>query len=245
MSKEGDIKYRRKFGEGTLLGDTGDRYFNQTLEPRVKAMAWSHACPVPDQVIKNFGIEWAEKRYAECNFIYTLVTDAASKHNLPLYFDLNQSLDRLPEENPSQNILSENVPSSFWTKMSPMSTPWGYAIPRVIVEQFGRGKNNFQRSQKRILSGLNLIETEVKRNNNPIELLIALAKGVSNLDAKAEPVITHIMSKDLLDEEGCKSIFKEISQVMERKAPKLWQKYQQMLDQKEWQGIIIRPEDLK
>ncbi len=246
MPKEVDVKYGRKFGVGTFLGDHGDRYLDiPDIRDRAHQMAWSHACPVSDQVMKDYGPEWTEKRYAECNFTFGYLIDVASKHNFPLYFNLLQPTERLPGENPDLGISKDNVPQSFWSEMSPLSTPWGYAIPRILIEQFGRGENNQDRTQARVIRGLNLVNREIVKTDNPIDLLIALGKNIIEMDANPEDTIAHIMAKGILNEQGCKTMFQEISQKMKKKAPKMWNKYQEMLKDDKWQGVIVTPKDLK
>ncbi|MCX6726648.1 MAG: hypothetical protein NTY75_02405, partial [Candidatus Shapirobacteria bacterium] len=161
MINEG-IRWGRKFGYGTFLGNKGEKYFQEDIEKRVRKMAWSHACPVVEKVVKEYGPEWTEKRYAECNLFFGLITDEAAGCNFPLYFNLLQPVDRLPEETADPNINKKNVPLTFWRQMSPLSTPWGYALPRVLIEQFGRGENNKDRTAERITKGLQILEDEVR-----------------------------------------------------------------------------------
>ena len=59
MNEDSKIRYGREFGQGTVLGDHGDDFFQKPLEQQVKEMGWSHACPVVDEVILNYGQSWA------------------------------------------------------------------------------------------------------------------------------------------------------------------------------------------
>ena len=56
-----EFRYDREFGRGTLLGDKGDNFFSKPLDQQVLEIGWSHACPVVDKVVKEYGPEWTLK----------------------------------------------------------------------------------------------------------------------------------------------------------------------------------------
>ena len=118
----------RKFGFGTFLGDSDEGFLEKPIEDQVIEMGWSHACPVVDNVAKEYGPEWTLKRYAECNFVFGLVVEAAKDLNPDLHKLLIKSTLRVEGELPGK-VLSNRIPKSFSSEMSPLSTPWGYAIP--------------------------------------------------------------------------------------------------------------------
>lgn len=212
---------RREFGFGTFLGDSGEGFVNKSLKDQVLEMGWSHACPVVDEVAKEYGPEWTLKRYAECNFVFGLVTEAARDLNPELYKLLITPVLRLNNELPEGQFKPNLIPESFYKEMSPLSTPWGYAIPRVIIEEMGRGENNLNRTPKRILRALSLIDKAVKSSKTPIELLVKLAESVSRFDADPRAVLSHTLATGILQEEGCKSIFDEIKERIDIFAPVL------------------------
>ena len=242
MPKEGNIRWGRVFGEGTFLGDKDDNFFGQPIKRRVEQMAWSHACPVREEVIGKYGEEWALRRYAECNFVFGLIIESAAGCNFPLYFRLLEPVNRVETENPSPNIKPKNVPPNFGMFMSPMSTPYGYALPRVLIEQFGRDD---KRTGDRIFRGLKIVDRKVKIHTDPIGLLVSVGEAVIKADADSEAVVSHILSKGILEEEGCVTMFKKIMSQMKSRASLLWLTYQKMLSDKKWKNEIIRPEDLE
>lgn len=123
--------------------------------------------------------------------------------------------------------------------MSPLTTPWGYALPRIIIEEMGRGENNKDRTQKRLLKSLRVIEKTVKTSKTPIELLVKMAEEVSKLDANPKAVLSHVLSADILQEEGCKTIFYEIKHKIDESAPILRKTYDSMSsDELTAEGII-------
>ncbi len=241
-----EIRYGRKFGVGQTLGDRGDDFFNKPIDQQVKEMAWSHACPVVDDVIKAYGqqyskdhpqaqdqeifqvgAEMALHRYAECNFMFGYIAEVAKKFNPSLYEQLIAPVVRLPNEPDGEHGFTY-VPETHKDEMSPLSTPWGYGIPRVVIEQMGRGSNNSERSPKRMLRALKIIEAVVKRSKTPVELAVKLSEAVIKADADPRMVLYHLLSDGILHEENCPSIFQEMINRMTQSAPKLLQYYEAM-----------------
>lgn len=233
-------RFGRDFGTGTLLGDAGIHFFQEPVEKQVYEMGWSHACPVVDRVVQKYEPEWAVRRYAECNFIFGLVVESAKDLNPKLAKLLEKPTKRIKYEEPGEgNYNPDLVPESFHSEMAPLSTPWGYAIPRVLIEQMGRGDNNKDRTQEKMLKALNLIDKSVKTSHTPIELLVKLAESVANLDANPETVLYHTLSVDILREEGCRNLFGEIMRKIDKHAPTLRKTYNSMTPQERDEKEII------
>lgn len=232
-------KRGREFGFGTLLGDSGEKFVEKSLKNQVLEMGWSHACPIIDEVAKEHGSEWTLKRYAECNFVFGLVTEAARDINPDLYKLLTTPVPRLENELPWRRFKPNLIPKSFYKEMSPLSTPWGYAIPRVIIEEMGRGKNNSDRTPKRILKALSLIDKAVKSSETPIELLVNLSESVSRFDADPKVVLSHTLAAGVLQEGGCMTVFNEIKQRINKHAPILRKAYNEMSAEEKLKGGIL------
>lgn len=224
-----ETRYGREFGKGTFLGDSGDRFVNKPLDVQVREMGWSHACPVVDKVAREFTPEWTLRRYSECNFVFGLVVESAKDLNPALHKLLTTSVPRLKGERPGKKRIDPNfIPENFSEEMSPMSTPWGYAIPRVLIEEIGRGKDNCDRTQERILGALDVIDRSVLSSTTTTELLAKLAESVSNMHANPKAVLSHTLSVGILKEEGCKTIFKEIKEKINIYSPTLSKTYNSM-----------------
>lgn len=251
-----DIRYGREFGKGALLGDQGDNFFQKPIEDQVRELGWSHACPVVDEVIRNYGDEFAQKhieakpedihrggaelaraRYAECNFVYGSIINTALELNRPLYEKLVKPVPRLENEPDGDHGL-EFVPKSHLKQMSPMSTPVGYALPRVVIEQMGRGEKNSERTPERMQKALEIVEEAIKVSKTPIELVIKLSEDVSKLDADPKSVLYHLLSAGILHEENCVTMFKDIIAEMRKSAPVLTEAYDAM-SSKEKQELDI------
>ena len=255
---ENDTRYDREFGEGTLIGDNGENFFDKPLEQQVKELAWSHACPIPEEVIVAYGEKFADQnansspkeifeggatlakeRYAECNFVFKIIVETAKQENPSLYQDLIKPVERLENE-PLGEYNHKNVPVSFENQMSPMSTPAGYALPRVAIEQMGTRK---ERSPERIQKALEAIDITVRSSTTPIELVINLSEKVSTMDADPKTVLYHLLSKEILEEENCVSIFKEMIKELRKSAPTLSKVYDSMsTEEKKALGIVDEEE---
>lgn len=221
------------------MGAEGASFFDKPLNEQVIEMGWSHACPVVDEVIKEFGPEWTLKRYAECNFVFGLIVESARDLNPELYTLLTTPVVRLEGEKPGREFKPELIPSNFYKEMSPLSTPWGYALPRVVIEEMGRGENNKDRTQKRLLKSLSMIDKGVKTSKTPVELLVNLAEQASKLDANPSAVLSHTLANGILVEEGCKTMFDEIKAKIDKSATVLRKTYNSMTpDERKAEGII-------
>lgn len=232
-------KHGREFGIGTFLGNSGEDFVDKPLDDQVLDVGWSHACPVVDEVVKEYGAEWTLKRYAECNFVFGLVVESAKDLNPKLHKMLTTPVPRLKDELPGREFKPQLIPKSFEDEMSPLSTPWGYAIPRVVIEGMGRGDNNNDRTPERILKTLNLIDEVVKKAKTPVDLLVYLSEKVIDVGADPKVILSHVLVSGVLAEEGCWSIFKKIKSVIDKKAPRLKNTYDRMsLEEKSKEGII-------
>ncbi len=124
--------------------------------------------------------------------------------------------------------------------MSPLSTLWGYALPRIVIEQMGRGKNNEERTQGRVFKALDIIDKAVTKSRNPIELVVKIAERVSQLNADPKAVLSHLLAAGILHEENCKTMLKAIITEMEKSAPTLNSVYKSLtLEKKQELGIVL------
>ena len=234
-----ETKGGREFGRSDFLGPEGEAFLSKPLSEQVVDMGWSHACPVIDEVTKEYGPEWTLKRYAECNFVFGLIVESARDLNPELFKQLTSPVKRLEGEKPGREFKPELIPSNFYEEMSPLSTPWGYALPRVVIEEMGRGENNKDRTQKRILKALNLVDKAVKVSKSPEELLVKLSELVSKADANPKAVLSHVIANGILVEEGTKTMFEEIKHRIGKSAPILRGAYNSMsAEERKAEGII-------
>lgn len=268
MNQSETIYYSsRLFGDLKSIGDFNNDFVDRSLSAKVFLLARSHLCPVPEEVVKNYsqafsslhpevtnpeqitiaGQEATIKRYFECNFNLKSVLILAEKNNPELYFNLITPISRFPGEFPDQSLNPKYLPLDFNDKMNLASTPYGYAIPRIIIAQFG--ENASQKNKSRIFNGLQLIDQLIPKYYDPIVFTVKLADGVSRLDADPEKVLYQLLSLDFLHEEGCKTLYNITLNTLQKRAPFLANIYQKNLTEKGETGLhkmgIIAPSDLK
>ncbi|CAN5312777.1 hypothetical protein BH10PAT1_BH10PAT1_4880 [soil metagenome] len=232
-------RYHREFGQGTLIGN--DRHiFDQMLEKQVLRLGWSHACVAVDQVTKEFGVIWTRNRYAECNFVFGLVVEQAKNLNPDLYTQLTNPTPRLLPQEPAGIFDSRFTPQSHKKEMSPLSTLWGYALPRILIEQMGRGMNNKDRTNPRVFKALDILDNKIITSNDPIELVVEIAEAVCYENAKPEEVLCHLLPSGVLNEENCKMMLKDTINVMKKYAPVLIYLYNGLSDKEKGElGIAV------
>ena len=230
-------------GRGELLGDRGDNFFNQPLEIRVRQMGWSQACPIVPEVIKEYGKSWkkehpeasrkevkqkgeemARQRYAECNFVFGMITEAAKVGNPDLYEKLLTPSPRVDDERVGIYYRGY-VPKTHSEELSPLSTLWGYALPRVILEQMGRGENNEERNAERVIEAMKMIDEEVRVARNPEELVAKVAERAVNGSTDPKAILGHLLSTGVYEEENCREMAITIYQAMRDFSPKLTEVY--------------------
>lgn len=191
--------------------------------------AW-HACPQPDAVMASYDTpekpERTFERYFSCDAWHEWAILGQSRRlNPSLYKQLTTPVPRLPGE-PVGFFEPDAVPPSHQYEMSPLSTPWGYALSRVLIEQFGRDESC---TGDRITTGLAMLVEVIPDSNSPIELLTKLAQKVtSEGQATAETVLSHILSPGILKEENCRTMYLEIADSLKHNAPQLWQVYEKL-----------------
>lgn len=240
-----DERYNRLFGEGKLFPDDTDLelFFQLPIEQQAYIMGWSHACPVIEKVIEIYGNTWkkqypdakaeeiaiegarmALKRYAECNFVYGLIDEQVRLDNLPLWEQLSSPIRRRPDE---PFVLTERrfVPNTAIDYMSPMSTPVGYALPRILIEMMGRGED---RNPDRYKKATDYLEFAVGLSRNPIEFAVILSELAVKDGVDPKIVLGHLLSIGVLKEQNCTSMYREIYKQIRSVAPRLFKAYSEL-----------------
>lgn len=227
----------KEFGRGIFLGDD-PAILNLAPENRLKLSAWRHACPRPSQVSNEYGLEWTRRRYDECNFVFSSLICAHAKAKPALYNALTTPVPRHPNE-PVGVFEPGAVPESHTSEMSPLSTLWGYALPRVFIEQAGRENN---RTVERYLQATDLLDRAINDSETPIELLANLSEAVIYDSADPIAVLGHVLEPGILMEENCYTMYREVITVLETIAPTLWQHYNTLTPrERDAHGILGNP----
>ncbi len=201
-------------------------FLAQNLQDQLSEEAYYHACPQPGRVSVEYGTVWTLERYASCNAWFRMAfLDPAEELNPALYQQLTTSVPRIPGE--AVGFYEEGaVPDSHEVEMSPLSTPWGYALPRILIAQFG--KRGEDREAYRMLRGIKMASKMIAESSTPVQLLTKLAEAYSQMGAHPDEVLSHVLSPGILAEENCKTLFKEVVRDLEKNAPVLWSHYQKI-----------------
>jgi hypothetical protein len=215
----GGWRYLRRWGDHRLFGNDPS-IMNESPEGLARMMAWSQACPNPKAVMTEYGVMWTLRRYSECNFCYGWLFDRAEKLNEPLAQELVKGIWRGAQDKVGAYDPLFTPDHHKWL-MSEMSTAWGYALPRVLIEQFGRDGN---RNQDRMLKGIAIAESVIKKSKTPAEFLARLSNEVVKADADPAAVLGHVFAVEL-ESEGAGSSITLTVQAIKRHAPQLWEFY--------------------
>ncbi|MBI2029638.1 hypothetical protein HYT02_04435 [Candidatus Gottesmanbacteria bacterium] len=225
MSNESQssIRYEREFGKATLIGS--DRSFlSKPKDQQLVELAWSDGCVDPKAVERVYGTDWTIQRYAEVNFWTGWIWERADTLNPKLGFNLQKIYPRRKNEPPEQ-YKPNSIPQSHKKQFFPMTTPWGYAGARVLIEQFGRGQ---EKTSQRIEKGLAILDyTLMFSSPEPAEFLALLAEGVIKEDASKTAVLGHVLAREI-EKEGGGYLLKRVVDNLQEFAPTIWDHYLQL-----------------
>ncbi len=221
----------KDFGRGRVVSDDSrllDLYMNKkTRKKFLRIAAWAHACPIPDEVFNGFGVNWTIERYLECNFVWGYMLDVAKQLNPELYQQLSDPVLRKFNE-PMGRHEKGRIPKSHKTFMSPLSTLYGYALPRVFLEIAGRGK---KRNKERYLHAIKLFESSVKVSHTPTELLARLtnaARWNEKARIRTTVLLDHVLPAGVLKEEHNVSQYREVVEMLQKYAPVVFRRYKRL-----------------
>lgn len=228
-------RYGRKFAENTMLGDTNENFFEKSIDEQVDEIAWTEGCPVKDAVKKRNGPEGAKKRYGEVIFTREVIMDEVKAHNSDLFPIMNEDIRRNPNE-PVGEHEQTSVPADYLTMIPMTNTPWGYSLPRILVVQFGSGKD---RTPEKMIKGLQILEKSIKDSKSPLELIARLANNITNKNSLiTDAVLKQAFSKGHLGEQNDFHLYQELLGEIKKHAPKLYKRYLELsLEERAEKGI--------
>lgn len=213
------------FGERRLLPETDTNFINLPLEDQVKHLAWSEGCPVMNKVIDRAGLKVARDRYGEVIFASRIVLSQAELHNPELSIQLKQGLKRKDRE-PVGEHEPTSVPMSHLTEISTPNTPWGYSLPRILVEQFG---NKSERNQGRMQKGIQILERSIKKADSPLSLIAIFSNNVVKaFPSIIDSVLKRTFSSGYLKEENTFELYGELLTEIKKHSPMLYKRYTEL-----------------
>jgi len=217
MLKEGTFGYSGRF-------DPGKRYWEKPVEERARDQGRWHGCPISGEVIERYGARGAELRYGECN-VWTREIWHRTR-GTALYPILTSSVLRREDELVGR-YENKVVPKSHLQKMSPMSTPWGYASARVLLTIAGPRNERNDKSILNAWDDLDKTLLAMKRNSssNPLEMLARLCNKAHKRGVPSTAILHQALCQGYLEEENTQRLFEELKKEIKKHAPKVYKDY--------------------
>ena len=234
--------YGRTFGDNTLIGDQGDAFFEKSVTQQILELADSEACPIPRSVIERYkkDPEGARDRYGEIVTMRKLILETTQKLNPELYKQLTKPLARNPNE-PVGIYESDAIPPEYINEMTANNTPWGFSLPRILLDQWGKGE---LRTQKRALKGLTILEQSINTATTPLEFMAILANKAAHAGADMDAVLKSTISKGKLADDNVETLYRALGKEMKAHAPTLWNRYLELTpDERTSRGIANIPQE--
>lgn len=198
-------------------------------------LANKHACPIPDEVAQDYGLEKSIHRYNKCNRVSKKIWSIAQRMNPDLYIELTSWNTRSPGE-PVGKHEKLHVPEIHLTELSPLTPPTGYALARVVICMMDALKK--KRREPDYL--WRIVQNCVKESQTAEELLArlsdyALKQGVSPVE-----ILQHVFAEGVMEEENTAHRFYTLSIAMNAYALQLMKVYSAMwTPEKRNNGILI------
>ncbi len=227
-----------EFGSGSFVGqvlkdDNFDGFSNLPPRDQARVVGWADGCPIVEELTDptnpnpNRGPEAMLNRYGEVNFWFGEIVRHASELKPELAYAIMAGAARKQGEKAGK-YEPESIPNDYFVQMSPMGTPWGYALGRIFVEQlegFPDNEPTYAKIGRRLERGLNLLDTVARRATDPIQFVVGVAQELALADADPSKVLKHLFSRGKLAEEGCASLYREVFDYMQKHAPYLREHY--------------------
>lgn len=218
------------------FADPGKKNFALELNPqqRLEVLGWFDACPNPNAIAKEYGLNWTLNRYLNCNFWGAYIINDARKINPSLAEQLMTSIPRPSNEQPV-GYDPQLVPALYTKTVSPGTAPWGYAASRVLIEETGR---DWKIGEPKVKKAQVLLEESLQSTSSPAEFLAVFADKVTKADADPTKVLGHVFAVEL-QQEGVLFLVHKVVNEVKNKAPQLWNHYLSLTpEQRQAAGII-------
>jgi len=236
------------FGSGEFLRPLFKERYAELgdLSPRDQAtlVGYADGCPVtqaltdPANPDPNRGPEKMLDRYGEVNFWFRHIVHTAKEFNPQLAAELQLSVSR--QEPSGENFEQASVPPSFYREMAPMGTLWGYAASRILVKQLGGNELPQDESQRRLDTGLAILNSSVAYARSPEGFLALLAEGVARSgDVHPQDILHEALSRGWYGEHHATSMAEDVKGALRLKAPELWAFYESLDEQQKLEAGVL------
>lgn len=179
-------------------------------------LAVYHACPIPAAVAKYYAATGADghlagfNRYNECNIVTARLWNLVANRNPGLYHELTSWKKRKATESVG-HFEEGRVPLEHLTELSPLSTIFGYAISRIIIEIMNFNKKEGF-SQENVWE---LLPTYIDYTDDPERLLALLSNFAIAVGVSPTIVFHHIFAQGIMDEEGTSGDFRKLKDALD------------------------------
>jgi hypothetical protein len=212
-------------------------------QTQLAVMAFWHACPRPNEVARNYGIDWTIQRYKECNEFTQILWNQA-RSNDKLHQALTTPKQRLHDE-PVGLFESGHVPSNHQNVISPLSGLSGYSPARVALEVRGRETSKTNRpSHKGHQRALEMVRASIGETEDVPVFLAMLANRAAVDDTymvSELAVLDHILPAGIFEEQNNKTEFRGVADALQEFAPTVWKAYASLLmSERQGLGLIQR-----
>lgn len=189
-------------------------------------LAIYHACPIPEAVAKYYAATGVDghlagfNRYNECNIITARLWHLVADRNPALYHKLTSWKNRNVNE-PVGHFENGRVPQEHLSELSPLSTIFGYAISRIIIEIMNFNKKEGF-SQENVWK---LLPTYIDRTDDPEKLLALLSNYAISIGVSPTIVFHHIFAQGIMDEECTSNDFRALRDALNGVDPNVMKIY--------------------
>lgn len=230
-----------RFGFGTFWGSISPKLPEEQIVARAIRLGWSSGCPRVKELIQpdSYGADWMMRRYSVCNWMFREVSIEAYKNNQPIFNQLTKPTPRKLPEEPLGIHERLSVPNSHKEIISPMSSLYGYAIPRLILMRRDSHPDGIKSEQNSNRATV-LMRVNVSEAKTLPGLLASLANDLSHEnDLERAEILSHILPQGILEEENCYTTYSEFVAELIETAPELFKVYQELTpSQRKELGVI-------
>lgn len=227
-----------QFGNGSFVGDFLHPESNALeLEPRnlARRLGYVAGCPVverltdPANTKPGRGSEAMIDRYGEVSFWFSELTSILRKQNPELASKITQSVARHDGDRERMIAFDEpSIPDDYFEQMRPLGTLYGYALPRVMIEEIRGNEESAQDNtavQDRLVAGIEAFKSVCHDATDPYELTARFSEALAQLDGNPKAILGHALPPGWLEEHGANWMFNDMREAVKKYAPTLWQDY--------------------
>ena len=233
-----EVRHGRKFGDNQLVRGDSDIFFKLPAEIQAAAAAWSEGCPVKNKVVNRKGPEEARLRYHNVIIARLWILSTAKDLNPDLHTQLTQSLTREKGE-PVGVYEPVNAPASIKDTIVANNTPWGYALPRMIVDFMSPDDEQTpDQVKERSSQMMAILKSSVESSRTPIEFMARFAKLMVVVGVDPKTILKTMLSAGYLEENNTYKLFQELKGQLQQVAPTLFYYYQSLSSQEKAEAKI-------